>query len=872
MDASTNRRSDAEFQQFLDDFVGDQKTVLTGSLPDLLLTYERDHSIKILDDADLGGVQQLCQEYPDLELGPTELFGFLQAVLKRDAAPRPISPPSPAPFPHSESMPPSSFRSLSQYTPDQSTRRRRRHSDRIKSPSDTSSSSSSSEEEDHPPRNERQRSAPPQTGKAFPASTAAAPPPPAGWLPIRKKTLSDPSRPDLSLNSPLSARTRGGPPSAFGGFARPSPASRRRRGSSGAHQNQTFDDDRNSPEYTGRPSIGGRSTSSASNHQSLSSPPPWQTRYDSRPTSPSSQDEVDNTSFHARAKSPGTEGDDDVDYAEMDAFIPAGHHDDDDIGQHEADEVDSDVMGQGMTASHDTLNPRLSRISTESSISLRTSHDTVAKLRKENTELLRKLKETEKSLAIQGAENERMYEDLQIRLEEAQAEIAQRRKDEKDLKGKERTQLIQISGFEADILSLQRSLENSKTNHANMQKMYNSQCDEAQRLRDLLRDRDNEIHELEENAQTHAADEEKFTREVHALEAEVKRLESDLSVARQAESHLETQKQENLQLKETIDRMKFDLDEARAAAANAAGKSGHSAAASSSSGPGTLSRNLGDELNRRLMDAENAVREEESDEGDSFVETIVTTQRTRKKGSRSSQAQSSATSGQEPIIRFEEDIREYADASVGTDPVLELESIPDSSAGPSHSHDSNPGSPPAYTAQPEPINKAQVLEQAHPRSHGHDDDVEDEYEMLVDALGMRCTVLEGEMETKKAERAKRGLPASPRRRHRTYWSDQPKHYSSGIVNYIFYNTDHTVRDQVGKLAVCVVAAFAVGLVAGSSIYGAPTGINPRDYHLFAQMNTLAGAAGVGEGFLPMSMLGVVEQGARIVAGTGRIPT
>lgn len=29
-----DRKSDAEFQEILDTFVGDQKTVLTGSLPD----------------------------------------------------------------------------------------------------------------------------------------------------------------------------------------------------------------------------------------------------------------------------------------------------------------------------------------------------------------------------------------------------------------------------------------------------------------------------------------------------------------------------------------------------------------------------------------------------------------------------------------------------------------------------------------------------------------------------------------------------------------------------------------------------------------------------------------------------------------------
>jgi hypothetical protein len=44
------------------------------------------------------------------------------------------------------------------------------------------------------------------------------------------------------------------------------------------------------------------------------------------------------------------------------------------------------------------------------------------------------------------AENERLVEDLQEKLEEARAEIAQKRKDEKELKSKDRAQLIQIAG------------------------------------------------------------------------------------------------------------------------------------------------------------------------------------------------------------------------------------------------------------------------------------------------------------------------------------------------------------------------------------------------------------------------------------------
>ncbi|WVR04714.1 hypothetical protein IAU60_001725 [Kwoniella sp. DSM 27419] len=862
------RRSDAEFQQFLDDFVGDQKTVLTGNLPDLLANYERDHDIHILDDGDSAGVRILCDQYPDLELGPTELFGFLQAVLSRSQPPS--SPPALSPKVDPEPVS-KQLRKLAESTPDQPIYRRRRHSDRVRSPSDSSGSSSSEDEDDVSKRSDRQRSAPPQGGKAFPATgIGSAPPPPGGWLPIRKKTISESNSSDTSLSSPLTLRARGPPPSAFGGFARPSPASRRRRGSSGAYTPSGGSErDRDSPEpSSGRPYTN-RSTSSASN----ASTPGWQRRYDSRPTSPMSPDEIDNTSYHERAKSPDSMPDEDPDQAEMDTFVPAGQHDPE-LADHEVEEVDDDVVEQAMRIGGTTMNARLSRISTESSNSLRTSHDTVAKLRKENADLIRKLKETERLLAVQGAENERLHEDLQIKLEEAQAEITQRRKDEKDLKGKDRAQVIQISGFEADILSLQRSLENSKANHASMQKMYNAQCDEAQRLRDLLRDRDEEIRGLEESLQTHTADEEKLSREVHALEAEVKRLESDISVAREAESHLERQKQENLALKETIDRMRFDLEEARAVAVTT-GRSGHTAAASGSSGMPTLSRNLGNEISRRLMEAE-MTHQEESDEGDSSVETIVTTQRTRKKGTRTSTSQGDASSQEQPILRIEESIREYADAQTETDPVSEEGQAQESAlASRGNGHDLESASPPAYTPKPEPLSKAQILEHAHPKTLGHDMDVEEEYNIIVDALGMRCTVFEEELEAKRTEMTKRGVSRSPGVNGKTYRPEQHEQYRSGIVNYIFYNSGNSVRDQVSKLAVYVVAAFAVGLVAGSSWLGTPVGMNPRDYQLFTQMNTLAGVAGAGEGFLPISMLGVVEQGARMIAGTavaGRIPT
>jgi len=213
-----------------------------------------------------------------------------------------------------------------------------------------------------------------------------------------------------------------------------------------------------------------------------------------------------------------------------------------------------------------------------------------------------------------------------------------------------------------------------------------------------------------------------------------------LSVARQADSHLEIQKQENLQLKETIDRMRFELDEAKTTA------QGHSRGVTGSSGAPTLSRNLGAEISRRLVEAE--VSEEEED---SYVETVVTRQRTRvscaspgskhqltsqKVGNRSQrQGQPSGL----PIIQIEEDEREYADVGTETEPIEAPNLI---EAGPSLS------SPPAYTADPDPLYVQEILDKAHPRGvvNGMGD-----YDGVVQKTGLRCTVLEDELRARRAK-------------------------------------------------------------------------------------------------------------------------
>jgi len=107
----------------------------------------------------------------------------------------------------------------------------------------------------------------------------------------------------------------------------------------------------------------------------------------------------------------------------------------------------------------------------------------------------------------------------------------------------------------------------------------------------------------------------KYLKENEAYEERIVLLEQDLALAQQAQASLDEQKQENLMLKETIDRMRFDMDELRAGlASNAPG-----VGSGTSSAPSSVSRSLGAELLSKLTDDGGWI--DEDDEGDS-VETL----------------------------------------------------------------------------------------------------------------------------------------------------------------------------------------------------------------------------------------------------------
>lgn len=154
-------------------------------------------------------------------------------------------------------------------------------------------------------------------------------------------------------------------------------------------------------------------------------------------------------------------------------------------------------------------------------------------------------------------------------------------------------------------------------------------------MRNMLRRREQEIKDADDRAFMHEAETQKvrphlhpstdmnltiiapqWAREREMLERSMEALEVELSATRHAANELGEQKQENLLLKETIDRLRFDLDALRAGMTSSHEKG-------QSQGQGTLSRSLANEIREGFERREREEREREQEEQEAEAEVIV---------------------------------------------------------------------------------------------------------------------------------------------------------------------------------------------------------------------------------------------------------
>ncbi|GAA6007272.1 hypothetical protein JCM11491_003069 [Sporobolomyces phaffii] len=296
------------------------------------------------------------------------------------------------------------------------------------------------------------------------------------------------------------------------------------------------------------------------------------------------------------------------------------------------------------------------------------NNEQVQQLGQQVFELQKKLKDVEGRLQASASAFEQDQSDLEARLEEVRAELQAKRREEKELRNNEKQHLGQISSLEGDIAKLSKSLERSRENYDSMKRNYTETCEEAERLRTLVAETRRENRAAEESIQGHALQVQQFERDRDMLQQGINKLEGDLEDARKAQDALDDQKQENLVLKETIDRLRFDLDEMRAANR----KSGFLDPTAVASSPGktlqaSISRSLGKELATQLADddesgSEGSETEGEGD-GEGEDEIIVTTKRRiKKRGKKVGRAT-------DPVVHQLETTINVSDADVQTDTV-----------------------------------------------------------------------------------------------------------------------------------------------------------------------------------------------------------
>lgn len=102
--------------------------------------------------------------------------------------------------------------------------------------------------------------------------------------------------------------------------------------------------------------------------------------------------------------------------------------------------------------------------------------DIVEALQKTNAELSRKAADSERRMQNRLAERETEIADLEAQLDDLKTELSVSRREEKELRVKERANMTQFSTFESEIQKLQKSLDHARGQYSSMQKQYHEQC------------------------------------------------------------------------------------------------------------------------------------------------------------------------------------------------------------------------------------------------------------------------------------------------------------------------------------------------------------------------------------------------------------
>ncbi|KAI7892410.1 uncharacterized protein EV154DRAFT_505037 [Mucor mucedo] len=190
------------------------------------------------------------------------------------------------------------------------------------------------------------------------------------------------------------------------------------------------------------------------------------------------------------------------------------------------------------------------------------SNQDLARYYRRSLLLTQRLKSSEKSLASMARDNEDRIVQLQNRVDDMNLEVGKQRREIQEYKGKEKNSLDQIGALESHISHIQRSETDQKQVYQSIKMLFDDKCQETQKLQEMLRQKESDLQKTEALLNN-------FHHEVQLLSQERARLiglqnnlEQEMKTSAQAHQQLAEQKTENEKLKDIIDTLKVDLDEA----------------------------------------------------------------------------------------------------------------------------------------------------------------------------------------------------------------------------------------------------------------------------------------------------------------------
>ncbi|PBK87396.1 hypothetical protein ARMGADRAFT_1034950 [Armillaria gallica] len=187
-----------------------------------------------------------------------------------------------------------------------------------------------------------------------------------------------------------------------------------------------------------------------------------------------------------------------------------------------------------------------------------TYYDACVHWKRQASDLRRQLSDAEATADTTIVEYECKVEKLSSKIDELQTELNTTKRQETELRSREKRNMAQISDLEGEVGRLLHSLDQVRASNASVRKLYQEQCHISGKYRDELLRQDQVISALNEaSADTVVPNDGIPSPPSLSLQAELALVQV----------HLDEQTQQNLTLEETIDRMQFEMTHATASAA-----------------------------------------------------------------------------------------------------------------------------------------------------------------------------------------------------------------------------------------------------------------------------------------------------------------